>query len=40
MPLPGWQTLAIFGYALIACLGINEVIKVAMIRWRVPSAAA
>ena len=38
-PLPWWQTLAIFGYAMVACLVVNDAIKVAMIRWRVPSAA-
>jgi len=39
-PLPGWQMLAILGYAMIACLLVNDAIKVAMIRWRVPLAAA
>jgi plasma-membrane proton-efflux P-type ATPase len=38
-PLPWWQTLAIFVYALVACLGVNDVVKVAMIRWRVHDAA-
>ena len=33
MPLPGWQTLAIFVYAMISCLVINDVVKVAMIKW-------
>lgn len=37
-PLPWWQTLAVFGFAMVACLGVNDVIKVAMIRWRVPAA--
>jgi H+-transporting ATPase len=40
MPLPWWQTLAIFAYAIVACLGVNDAVKVAMIRWRVPKAAA
>ena len=40
MPLPWWQTLAIFGYALIACLAVNDAVKVAMIKWRVPAAVA
>ncbi len=31
-PLPWEQMLAIFVYALIACLGVNDVLKVAMIR--------
>jgi H+-transporting ATPase len=39
-PLPWWQTLAIFAYSLVACLAINDSVKVAMIRWRVPAAAA
>ena len=39
-PLPWWQTLAIFGYALISCLVVNDVVKVAMIKWRVPDAVA
>jgi H+-transporting ATPase len=30
-PLPGWQLLAIFGYAMFSCLVINDSIKVAMI---------
>jgi H+-transporting ATPase len=40
MPLPWWQTLAIFGYAMVSCLVVNDAVKVAMIRWLVPSAAA
>ena len=39
-PLAWWQTLTIFGYAMIACLIVNDALKVAMIKWRVPSAAA
>jgi len=35
MPLPAWQMLAIFAYALVACLGVNDAIKVALIKWRV-----
>jgi H+-transporting ATPase len=38
MPLPGWQMLAIFVYSMIACLGVNDALKVGMIKWRVPSA--
>ena len=38
--LPWWQTLTILGYAMISCLAVNDAIKVAMIRWRVPSAVA
>jgi plasma-membrane proton-efflux P-type ATPase len=39
-PLPWWQTLAILGYAMVACLVVNDAIKVAVIKWRVPSAVA
>lgn len=40
MPLPWTQTLAVFVYAMIACLVVNDAIKVALIRWRIPSAVA
>lgn len=40
MPLPWWQTLAILGYAMVACLVVNDAIKVVMIKWRVPLAVA
>ena len=39
-PLPWWQTLAIFVYAMVACLGVNDAMKVAMIQWCVPDAVA
>jgi H+-transporting ATPase len=32
MPLPGWQTLVIFVYSLVMCLGLNDVVKVVMIK--------
>jgi H+-transporting ATPase len=32
------QTLAIFAYALVSCLVVNDAVKVAMINWRVPMA--
>jgi H+-transporting ATPase len=35
-PLPWWQTLAVFAYAMLSCLGVNDAVKVAMIKWRVP----
>ncbi len=38
MPLPWWQTLTILGYAFLACLGVNDAIKVWLIRWLVPRA--
>jgi H+-transporting ATPase len=37
---PWWQTLTIFGYAMISCLVINDALKVMMIKWRVPAAIA
>jgi hypothetical protein len=40
MPLPWWQTLAIFVYAMVSCLVLNDAVKVAMIKWRVPDAVA
>jgi plasma-membrane proton-efflux P-type ATPase len=39
-PLPWWQTLAVFVCAMVACLGVNDVLKVAMIKWRVLKAVA
>jgi magnesium-transporting ATPase (P-type) len=32
MPLPWWQTLAIFVYAMVSCLVVNDAVKVAMIK--------
>jgi len=37
-PLPWPQILAIFAYTMGACLIINDALKVAMIKWRVPTA--
>src|ERR1035437_5111296 len=34
--LPWWQTFAVLGYAMVACLVVNDALKVALIRWRVP----
>ena len=39
-PLPWTQMLAIFAYALVACLVVNDALKVALIKWRVPAAVA
>jgi H+-transporting ATPase len=39
-PLPWAQMLAIFAYALVACLAVNDAVKVALIKWRVPTAVA
>lgn len=40
MPLPWWQTLGIFAYAMVICLCVNDAIKVVLIKWRVPAAVA
>jgi plasma-membrane proton-efflux P-type ATPase len=40
MPLPGWQTLAIFVYAMVSCLVVNDAVKVTMIKWRVPAVVS
>jgi magnesium-transporting ATPase (P-type) len=40
MPLPWWQPLVVFVYAMVMCLGVNDVLKVVMIQWRVPNAVA
>ena len=40
MPLPWWQTLAVFAYAMVACLVLNDAVKVAMIKWRVLNTVA
>jgi hypothetical protein len=38
--VPWWQTLTVFGYAMVSCLVVNDVVKVAMIKWRVPAEVA
>jgi hypothetical protein len=40
MPLPWWQTLTVFAYAMVLCLVVNDTVKVAMIKWRVLNAVA
>jgi plasma-membrane proton-efflux P-type ATPase len=40
IPLLWWQTLAVFAYALVASLGVNDALKVAMIQWCVRDAEA
>jgi len=39
-PLPWAQMLAIFVYAFVSCLVVNDAVKVVMIRWRIPTAVA
>jgi hypothetical protein len=39
-PLPWEQMLAIFGYAAVACLVVNDALKVIMIQRLVPSAVS
>lgn len=38
-PLPWGQALAIFAFTAVCCLGVNDAIKVGLIRWRVPAAS-
>jgi hypothetical protein len=40
MPLTWWQTLAIFAYAMVSCLVVNDAVKVALIKWRVLNVVA
>jgi hypothetical protein len=40
MPLPWSQTLAIFAYAMVSCLVVNDAVKVVTIKGRVPTAIA
>lgn len=37
-PLLWWQTFAVFGYAMVSCLVVNDAVKVGMIKWLVPLA--
>jgi H+-transporting ATPase len=39
-PLPWWQMLAIFGYAMVSCLVVNDAVKVILIKRLVPTAVA
>jgi magnesium-transporting ATPase (P-type) len=39
-PVPWWEALTIFGYAMVSCLLVNEAVKVALIKWRMPTAVA
>jgi len=40
LPLPWWQTFAIFAYAMVSCLAVNDAVKVMMIKRLAPAAAA
>jgi hypothetical protein len=40
VPVPWWEMLAIFGYAAVSCLVVNEIVKVALIKRHIPSAVA
>jgi len=37
-PLPWWQMLATFGYALVSCLVVNDAVKVTLPKRLVPTA--
>jgi plasma-membrane proton-efflux P-type ATPase len=34
MPLPWWQTFAVFAYAMVSCLVVNDAVKITMIKCR------
>ena len=36
-PLPWWQTAAVFVYAMVSCLFVNDTLKVGLIKWWVPT---
>jgi magnesium-transporting ATPase (P-type) len=40
LPLPWSQSLEILAYVCICCLVVNDIVKVVLIRWRVPEAVA
>jgi len=37
LPLPWWQTVAVFVYAMVSCLVVNDALKVGLIEWCVPA---
>ncbi|MDE2219534.1 MAG: HAD-IC family P-type ATPase, partial [Gammaproteobacteria bacterium] len=37
-PLGWWHTFGIFAYAMFSCLVVNDALKVALIKWRVPAS--
>jgi magnesium-transporting ATPase (P-type) len=37
MPLPWWQTVAVFVYAMVSCLVVNDALKVGLIKRWVPA---
>ncbi len=39
-PLLWWQVAGLFVYAMVSCLVVNDALKVALIKWRVPSSVA
>jgi H+-transporting ATPase len=39
-PLPWWQMLAIFGFAMVSCLVVNDAVKVLLIKRLIPAAVA
>ena len=38
--LAWWKAAGIFVYAFVSCLLVNDAVKVAMIKWRVPNSVA
>jgi H+-transporting ATPase len=39
LPLQWNHVIIIFGFAMVACLGVNDTLKVVMIRWLLPAVA-
>jgi H+-transporting ATPase len=39
-PLPWWQMLIIFGFAMVSCLVVNDAVKVMLIKRLIPTAVA
>ena len=38
IPLLWWQVLFVFGYAMVAGLVVNDLIKILLIKWLIPKA--
>jgi len=37
IPVPWWQTAAVFVYAMVSCLVVNDALKVGLITWWIPA---
>jgi len=36
-PLPAWHTLAFLGFAALSCLGVNDLLKVVLLKRLAPA---